>query len=206
MIGIGGFCIFPYIFLNWVSVGQANAASDRYSQTEQAVLATMVDTSFIAMTQAYATMVTPTFTPTVTFTPSPLPSPTNDLPIMEFMLSFYDPRIGYYFPDIAQVNCLQWDDVLRDCVSKVNNGTEHYFVYYRRGVACPPPLRDGQRIRVIEPVELAAIAEEWICIDRGGAIQNYYLDFMLQYPNDIWTGENLDYFPWSSRVLVEVLP
>lgn len=206
LIALGGFCIVPYMFLNWVGSSQAATNSYQAEQTNQAGIATLVDTALMAQTQIIATMQTATPTATITPTITPSATGTPDLPVMEFQLSFYDPHIGAFFPEIAQVNCLIWDEGLNDCISLVNNGTEHYFIYYRKGVACPPPLRDGQRIRVIEPVELARINEVWTCIDRGGAIIDFYLDFMLRYPDDIWTGPNLDDFPWSSRVLVEVLP
>lgn len=131
--------------------------------------------------------------------PSPVPSDH-----LFFNLSFYDPHIGAYFPDIASINCLQFDFGIGDCVSKVNQGQDDYRIWYRRGVACPGALKHDTVFQVIQPVQLAGT---WRCIDVGALDRGeyHYIDFMLEYPDDIWTGDNLDNFPWSSVVEIKIL-
>lgn len=176
---------------------------------------------------AWATAVTAT--PGITFTPTVTPSPTATLwqfsPLtkvptllptsvsvqqvtpsqyMDFSLSFYDPHIGFYFPEIADINCLQFDYQIRDCVSKVHHGQDDYHLWYRRGAACSQLLAYDTVFEVISPPELAGV---WRCIDVGALDvgDRHYIDFMLRYPDDIWTGDNLDKFPWSSRVQIKIL-
>lgn len=198
----------PCWLLSIVGSSNAEKSSVSFEVTKSYVQTRTVGMVLTASAEVNMTAFPPTSTPTVTPTVTPTIEPVGFglYPVMNFYLSFYDPAIGKFFPEIAEVNCLQWDNELKDCISKVNNGTEHYFVYYRRGAACPPPLSIGQRFRIVSPIELRNISVEWVCIDRGGAIQDYWLDFMLQYPQDIWTGDNLDNFPWGSEVKIEVLP
>jgi len=198
--------VLPYLFISWVSQNTAEANQRSYDLTASVYEQEVYNSVFSAATSVHATAFPPTMTPLPTATPTSTFTPSPDLPQMSFLLSFYDPHIGVYFPEVKHINCLIWSDELNDCVSRVNNGQDEYHTWYRRGVACPPPLHDGQRLRVISPVELRNISEFWTCIDRGDLVQGYYLDFMLRYPDDIWTGNNLDAFPWSSDVLIEVQP
>lgn len=200
------FCIVPYMTYSFFasSVEGVQAGTDE----------TVVDVDYIVALQltTIATIQPPTLTPVPTltqlptFTPSPIPTSTPDLPVLQFRLSFYDPAIGKYFPEVRFVNCAVWDEALNDCISKVNNNSDHYSIWYRRGVACPPPLQIGQRIRILSPPELVSINEYWTCIDRGGAIVADYLDFMLEYPVDVWTGLDINDFAWQAPVMVELLP
>jgi len=163
---------------------------------------------------AIMTVFPTTPTPTQTTTPIPTTTPTKDLfnnnwmPIntpsvlQEAQLSFYDPYIGAYFPDIKYVNCRVWDDLINDCISRVNGGADTYHQWYRKGFACPVWMDLGTVIEVFEPVQLAG---RWRCIDRGDGIVGSLFDFMLKYPDDIWTGQNINDFPWRSRVLYQVV-
>lgn len=142
--------------------------------------------------------------PLPTETQTPVPTGTSDYvfqhptPVLfNFRLSFYDPAIGRYFPDKATVNCLQWDVLTKTCNSKLNGGKDDYSYWYRRGLACPPQLPFFTKIEVVTPQELAGV---WTCIDRGGLIVDDWLDFLLHYPDQVWTGYDLDLFPWGSTV------
>jgi len=155
---------------------------------------------------------TPSYTPvlpTISFTPTPLAVGALDnvsksitpTVLYVFKLSFYDPHIGYYFPDKAEINCNPWNFQKKDCDGKVNGGKDEYNLWYGRGIACPTTLEIGTELVVSYPPQLAG---SWFCIDRGGLIRDNWIDFMLRYPDDIWTGENLDYFPWGSPVHAEI--
>lgn len=127
---------------------------------------------------------------------------TPSVQLRYFKLSFYDPAIGRYFPQVASVNCANWDSVNQQCLSVMSNG-DTYLNWYGRGVACPPPLQLGDLVRVVYPPQLVG---DWTCVDRGGAVVDGYLDFLLRYPDMVWTGYNLDNFPWSSTVQAYVNP
>lgn len=162
-------------------------------------------------TPAPATLIPlPTFTPTIvlpTDTPSPIPTSTRTHEVLLFKLSFYDPNIPAFFANnpeteraYAEVNCAVYDYTLHRCVSTMANG-DPFERWYGRGVACPPPLQLGDIIEVIYPTQLQGY---WTCVDRGGAIVDQYLDFLLRYPDMVWTGYNLNNFPWASTVQVRL--
>lgn len=203
--------VFPVSLFSWFSTNYA-AANERTRirverEYEQMVLSTIVPSMLNARETAIQSYITPSPIPTRTAIPSAtIQASFTPIVQLTFKLSFYDPAIGRIFPEIALVNCAVWDAYLNDCTSKVNHGQDHYSLWYRRGVACPAPFIIGQRFRVISPPELVAVSSEWQCIDRGGAIVDGYLDFMLRYPDDIWSGVNLNAFPWNYPVVVEVLP
>jgi hypothetical protein len=151
-------------------------------------------------------------TPTNTPIPSTVAAPglstpsvnTNASLMRQFYLSFYDPHIGVYFPDKASTNCLEFDFEVGDCVSKVNHGQDDYRLWIGKGAACPVELPYDTVFYVHQPVELKGI---WRCIDTGALNVGIYsyIDFMLTYPDMIWTGPDLDEFPWSSLVTIEIL-
>lgn len=138
--------------------------------------------------------------PTATATPSPTATATptqimkRDKVFMK--LSFYDPMIGQYYPDIADVNCANWSREQKTCLSTMADGTP-FAKYYGEAIACPPPFQNGDVLEVVYPVQLQGL---WTCRDRGWAIQNGYVDFLLRYPDMVWTGTDLNRFPWSSTV------
>lgn len=143
--------------------------------------------------------------------PSAVPTDTSEIDgsnLLVFKLSFYDPHIGYYDPSIAHVNCLQWDEVKRDCLSRVNYGRDQYKIWYGRGAACSNLLARSTRFLVLEPPELRG---EWQCIDTGnldignGDTALHIIDFLLHYPTDIWTGPNLNDFPWRHDVVIKII-
>lgn len=178
-----------------------------------------VSTASFILTETALPLVTPTVTPSPipTFTNTPVPFPasspfptlsvsinTNEPVLLTYNLSFYDPHIGYYFPEIAGVNCLEFDYELRDCVSKVHHGLDDYRMWLGKGAACPASLPYDAVFLVHEPKELVGY---WRCIDTGDLDRPpyHYIDFMLTYPDMVWTGSNINDFPWSSPVLIELV-
>jgi len=145
-------------------------------------------------TPSMTATITPTFTPTEVSTyvySSPTPV------VLYFRLSFYDPNIGRYFPDKAEVNCLQWDFEKKECHSKLLGGTDVFSNWYGRGLACPAEFPFYTKFQVVNPPQLAGL---WTCVDRGGLIVGNWLDFLLRYPDQVWTGYDLDLFPWAETV------
>lgn len=132
--------------------------------------------------------------PTLTPLPTATVAPKSELVFLK--LSFYDPNIGSVIPEIADINCALFDHVNRVCISTMANGVP-FGQYYGRAVACPPPMQHGDILDVIYPVQLAG---QWTCMDRGWAIEYPYVDFLLRYPDMVWTGYNLNNFPWSTTV------
>ena len=160
------------------------------------------------ITQSPTVTPAPTLTPVPEYTPvvgvvsSPVPEPTStSVPYETFRLSFYDPNIGKYFPDKAFTNCFDWDTTNQVCRSTTSSGYRHE-EFYGRGLACPERYPLGTVFRVLRPVQLAG---DWYCIDRGGAVTDDWLDFLIQYPDGLWTGENINDFPWGTEVRAEVL-
>ena len=115
-------------------------------------------------------------------------------------LSFYDPEIGDYFPEIASVNCAVWNIETSSCDSTMANGL-NFVDYYGKAVACPPGMATGQEFEVLLPKELAGL---WTCMDRGYSVEGDWMDFLLKYPDMIWTGYNLNNFPWGNDVVIRI--
>lgn len=150
----------------------------------------------IEVTPNFPLTATPSPVPTLTMTPSPTATVGAVTELVFLKLSFYDPNIGSVIPSIADINCANFDHVNGVCVSTMANGVP-FGQYYGRAVACPPPMQNGDMLEVIYPVQLAG---QWVCMDRGWAIEYPYIDFLLRYPDMVWTGYNLNNFPWSSTV------
>lgn len=183
---------------------QTAVASGNYTIGVDGIMRTMTpitDANILASTfvAEYMLSATPTFTPLPTSTMTPLPTATKQPEMLMFKLTFYDPEIGRYFPDnpkVGYMNCAVWDEVSLKCLSTMADGTPFYDEY-GKAVACPPPLQNGDILRVVYPEQLAG---DWTCRDRGWAIENGYLDFLLRYPDMVWTGYDLNNFPWWSTV------
>lgn len=197
------FVVAPISIGNWFLTGvqsaNALAASKSYEATKQYVMDDMKIKQAAISTSMYQTAFPSTPLPTMEL----LPSITPTLPFVEevymFKLSFYDPAIGKYFPDnptIGHMNCSQWNESSLTCESNMSDGTPFYDEY-GKAIACPPPLQNGDILRVVYPEQLAG---DWTCRDRGWAIENGVVDFLLRYPDMIWTGNNLNNFPWWSTV------
>jgi hypothetical protein len=147
---------------------------------------------------ASAPTVTPTSLPTITPTAGLRGEP------VQLKLSFYDPNIGKFFPnnpEVGKINCALWDVAALVCNSNMADGTPFYDAY-GKAVACPPPMQNGDLLRVSYPEQLAG---DWICQDRGWAIDRGYVDFLLRYPDMVWTGYDLNNFPWWSTVRAQWL-
>jgi hypothetical protein len=153
----------------------------------------------------YVLLVTPT--PQVGVKPTPTPEFVPEK--KEFLLSFYDPMIGQYFPDIASINCDDWRPATSYqnayCASMTASG-EDWRDWYGRGLACPPGYELWTVFEVFQPELLRG---DWTCIDRGYGVEGQYLDFLLPFPDhEIFeqTGWNLNFFPWRELVIAVVHP
>lgn len=142
-------------------------------------------------------------------TSTALPAPTGTAvlkrdPVL-LKLSFYDPNIARQFKgteiyeNLAHTNCANYDFVSDACLSRMADGSV-FEVNYGKAVACPPPMQNGDVLDVTYP---EALKGRWTCRDRGWAIEKGYVDFLLRYPDMIWTGYNLNNFPWGSTVQAE---
>lgn len=155
-----------------------------------------------------------TFTPAPLFTPSPTlssgigdwvvpftPTPSNRY---TYLLSFYDPDIGVLYPDMADVNCADWDEVNKVCLSPLSNGADHR-EWYWRSLACAYYYPLGTMFRVYSPDWLAG---DWLCLDYGDMISpnGEYLDFLIPVRDILamYQGD-LNNFPWSTPVIAEVI-
>ena len=182
---------------------RVGAHIDRSQQRQQEIATRIANgsNSYDALSQIMVT-VQPTDTPIPTLTPLPTLTPSATLtasPKSELVflkLSFYDPNIGSVIPSIADVNCANFDHINNVCISTMANGVP-FGQYYGKAIACPPPMQHGDVLEVTYPVQLAG---RWTCMDRGWAIEYPYVDFLLRYPDMIWTGYNLNNFPWSTTV------
>lgn len=184
----------------FVADNAANFDPGQYNPTplSPSIALTYTPSSFISPSvSTVSPIVSPVaITPTFTVTPTPAVVDFGQY-LYEGRLSFYDPEIGRYFPDIASVNCADWDSVNKVCNSKLLYHQMDYSDWYGRGVACPPALPDLAVLRVVYPEQLAG---DWACVDRGDAVTDNWLDFLLRYPDQVWTGANLNNFPWGSPV------
>lgn len=69
-------------------------------------------------------------------------------------------RVSHYWPDLGGVNCLTFKN--GHCQSKMANGQD-WEDWEDVGMACPPELKLGTRIKILGKV--------WTCTDRGSKIQ-----------------------------------
>lgn len=124
----------------------------------------------------------PTYTPYPTYTV--VVSPTLEL--VEFLYSYYDPRLG-------GVNCLTWDDVGGVCVSPLAVGLP-FDQWYGKAVACAEIYPYWTIFRVVEPV---SIRGDYICLDRYDTVTwGYrYIDFL----------DVAQRLPWNVTVKAEVI-
>lgn len=199
--------LIPYGWVHAVST-RAERAAQRAQEREERINALKYGTSTpvkvlspLEAQQLAIETIQASWTPTVTVLPATMEATMSPMPMMQdelvFMkLSFYDPMIGQYYPDIASVNCASWDVNLRTCLSTMADGTP-FANYYGDAIACPPPMQNGDVLEVTYPVQLQG---SWTCRDRGWAIREGYVDFLLRYPDMVWTGHDLNLFPWSSTV------
>lgn len=195
--------VLAIVSLAWFFMWRLEVRAVRSQQKQQAIATRIAlgSNSYDALSQLQVTpmvsqIVLPTDTPMPTMVPSPTVTigPKSELVFLK--LSFYDPNIGSIIPDIADINCALFDHINRVCVSTMANGVP-FGQYYGKVVACPPPMQHGDVLEVSYPVQLAG---NWTCMDRGWAIEYPYVDFLLRYPDMIWTGYNLNNFPWSTTV------
>ena len=87
------------------------------------------------------------------------------------LTKFITVKVSHYWPDLGGVNCLTFKD--GHCVSRMANGKS-----WESGVgvsiACPPELKMGTRIRILDRI--------WTCADRGSKITmvdgKYWVDML----------------------------
>jgi len=72
-------------------------------------------------------------------------------------------RVSHYWPKLGGTNCSNF--VNGECVSRMASGLR-WQEYINYAIACPPEWPFYTKLIVNE--------QEWICLDRGGAIQ--YVD------------------------------
>lgn len=82
-------------------------------------------------------------------------SPAPEKPLTKFITV----KVSHYWPDLGGVNCYTFKN--GKCISKLANG-EKWEKNVGYAIACPPELKFGTRIRILDRV--------WTCKDRGSKI------------------------------------
>lgn len=90
---------------------------------------------------------------TIEATPSATIAPEKPL------TKFITVKVSHYWPDLGGVNCYNFKN--GKCISKLANG-ERWEKNVGYAIACPPELKFGTRIRILDRV--------WTCKDRGSKI------------------------------------
>lgn len=136
--------------------------------------------------------VLPTYTPYPTYTPAP------SYELSNHRFSFYDPAIGKDKPEIAQINCDQWNYTTLTCDSPLRNGErwqDNYFI----SAACPYEL-------YIAAAQFEIVSPEWLkilfprgftCKDTGDAVTGLYIDFLVPWRNMPMPYEQT---PWGAPI------
>jgi len=135
-------------------------------------------------------------TPTVT--PSPSATPGLNYPLSNHLFSFYDPLIGRDIPEIAEVNCGQWNYETKYCDSALRSG-EPWELNYFRASACPYAL-------FVERAEFLVVSPDWlkvlfpdgfVCKDTGELVTHPFIDFLVP-----WRSMPMPYAdtPWRAPI------
>ena len=148
--------------------------------------------SIIQMTSVFES----TQTPYPTYTP--YPTLANVYPLSNHRFSFYDPMIGKDKPDIAFINCENWNAVTQYCDSQLRNG-ETWEANYFISAACPYDLYlAGARFEVVSPAWLLALFPQgFTCKDTGEAVTGLYIDFLIPWAN---MPMPYDQTPWGTPI------
>ena len=145
--------------LESAQVALAKAAVGRFNETvPPGPTATPFGSVFGMSDMPVATstpFVLPTYTPYPTYTPAP------SYELSNHRFSFYDPAIGKDKPEIAQINCDQWNYTTLTCDSPLRNGErwqDNYFI----SAACPYEL-------YIAAAQFEIVSPEWLPLQREPA-------------------------------------
>ena len=97
------------------------------------------------------------------------------LPVENITKNLITIRYSYYKPWVGGTNCASF--VNGQYISKMSSGYA-WEDYIDLAIACPPEMSFGTRLDVF--------GQEWICLDRGGAIQYVdgipWIDFLTGSP------------------------
>ncbi|MDP1713933.1 MAG: hypothetical protein Q8L41_04240 [Anaerolineales bacterium] len=126
-----------------------------------------------------AVQIQSTYTPYPTYTPFPT---VNAFPLSNHRFSFYDPMIGKDKPDIALINCENWNFATQYCDSKLRNG-ERWEDNYFLAAACPYDLYlAGAFFEVVSPDWLKALFPRgFTCKDTGEMVMDLFIDFLIPW-------------------------
>lgn len=191
----------PYLWLRSIdfSINHASSARPTFSAVHSARVTPFRPLGSRAVS-TFTQVFVPTYTSYPTYTPYPTvqPSPTPEL--VTGLFSFYDPMIGVDKPEIALVNCDNWDAVNKTCLSGLRDGS-HFQDHYFDSMACPSDLYfAGAAYNVISPKWLADLVTPVVtCRDTGGAVVAPYFDFLIP-----WKSMPFDYdkIPWRTPVVM----
>lgn len=138
----------------------------------------------------------PTYTPYPTFTPIAYE-------VSSYKFSFYDPMIGLDKPEIAELNCANWNYETLNCDSALRNG-EDFRTNYLRAAACPYDLYiAAAQFEVVSPDWLRALFPYgFVCKDTGELVVYPYIDFLIP-----WKSMPMPYdkTPWTDPVTLRRL-
>jgi hypothetical protein len=140
----------------------------------------------------------PTPSPYPTYTPLPTYTALANFPLSNHRFSFYDPMIGRDKPDIALINCENWNFETQYCDSKLRNGErweDNYFI----SAACPYDLYlAGAHFQVISPDWLKLLFPQgFTCKDTGEAVTGLFIDFLIPH-NQMPMAYDLT--PWGTPI------
>lgn len=145
-----------------------------------------------------------TVTPYPTNTPYPTYTPVVvDYPLSNFQFSFYDPMIGLDKPEIAELNCGDWNYSTNYCDSPLRNG-EPWEQNYLKAAACPYDLYvAGAQFEVVSPDWLHALFPlGFVCKDTGELVIYPYIDFLIPWRSMPMPYENT---PWTTPITLRRL-
>jgi hypothetical protein len=126
--------------------------------------------------------------------PTQAPTPQDGSPTGQVLYLLY----SYYDPTIGGINCADFQN--GQCLSKMANGLD-WRSYYGKALACPSWIPLGTKLRV---TDFPPINGEWVCMDRGSALEDPVLVDGVQY----WFVDFLTHsqdLAWRTIVPMEVV-
>lgn len=208
--------LIPFFFFIFVCVFICNMMFNAFQKQESSQLILtpsnldLTGTSIVATMDSFTPYVISTPEPTLTAEPTltiqPTPTKLIDTYVFQyretFKLSFYDPEIGDHFPEYALVNCANYDFNIQTCISRILLNHYSFIDYYGYAIACPSWLPDFAMLKTNSDIEFHQLRDrEFVCLDRGGAIVDNWIDFLLHYPQDV---KDLNTFPFGSLFTADV--
>jgi len=189
----------------------ASGASRKGQTTQEIIEATMAARQNMALDATRTVLEasitpTPTETPTETPTPSLTPTPTRQGTLTRFRFSWYNPNLltdreVLELTDLVAVggrymmtaNCWNYDAYKNRCTSPVASGDD-WQDWLGTGAACGPSYEFGTILVLVDH------DREFVCVDRGGAIGDDVIDFLLSPDDDL-----VSTYDWSDLVNVLVV-